>query len=949
MSEILQPHRFSSSFRITQLRLVSLLVVFFCGTALLVAQRSFQIDSLRYQEVLSEWFDLRPYTQVSSELTGWPAIRRSSEPWGPLLDQGDGSWLRIPLHNVQPRPAALVLLLHRDDFTVWIEETPGSWVARRGGSLTPRSAWDSQQHLPRYSSPHTIQFRVPPQTMSTLYIQLGAFDWNTNLQPQLSNRSFFLAHSTAYFNRTIATQSVFHGALWVLLGFHLLMFGINRDRTYLFYAAYIGCISIHLFFAFEFHYLTAVAEYPRLSRGLLVGSLLGFGVFYALFLRTFLHQNGWQPIARKYLSLYVNIQLGIGGLVVLLLLLPIDVFPLGTGFWMLLPSTIIGLVGLLWLSYRYGQSQRRLARFIAATNVFLLCGLAVSFLVSFGGTLRWFEARQASFWAILFLEGTILLQLLSFALSLSYQGLQIERERTRLQELDVLKSRFFAQISHEFRTPLTLILGPIRQLKATINQPQNHKQLTIAERYAQHLLKMVNQILGLTKLQTQPTESLTPRRFDVVELARMITFSFESIAQEQQLELTFEANQTEWDVYLDQGKLEQILINLLSNAIKYNRPGGRVAVVINIQPNQQLQLEVIDTGMGIEQTALPYLFELYYQGPSADYETQQSSSGIGLAYTKGLVELQGGTITVESTVGEGTRFSVRLPLPALAGARSDELALLNEITPTALSVEPENPELIKEAPQLLIVEDHPDIRQYIRSCLEKQYQLQFAPDGEAGCELARQSVPDLILSDVMMPKMDGITLTGQLKMDPITSHIPIILLTGKSAHESRLAGLRAQADDYLTKPFDPEELQTRIHNLLENRKKWVAHFQQTNGAEEPVNRPLTLEEQFLRRVREVVDTHLADEGFGVEQLSRALHLERTQLFRKLKALTGQNPSEFIRVARLQEAHQLLQQRSATVAEIAFQVGFSSTSYFARSFKSHFGTTPGAVRDAAARD
>lgn len=918
--------------------------------AVLNGQPSLFVDNLFFQDSLAQWYDCSRFIEFQQDLSADLSIQEVAaleEGWRTLPITGNVSWtkncwLKLALRNQRTAPAELVLLLHSDDLTAWLQNENGNWESLLGGSLRPRSEWNSRRRSPVFSSPHTLQFEVPESGVQTIYLKLGPPDQNFKVKPRLCNRSFFLTHSTWYFNRTIATQSFFHGVLWVTLLFHFLMFLMNRDRAYLYYAVYILFLSLFLFYSFEFYHLTFLAEFPRLSRLLIIASVYGFSIFYALFLTEFLHAENWRKDVKKRFIRYIKLIALIGAISLALLLLPPSIFKLLYANWILAPVSVTSLLGLLYISFQYWQSDNQLARYIAGTNFFMLCGLTVSALVYYAGALNWVNLRSSAYWGILFLELSVIFQLLSFSLSLSYKGLETERERTRLKELDQLKSRFFANISHEFRTPLTLILGPLRQLKATINQPTNRRRLQTAEIYAQKLLRMVDQILDLTKLEAGKLQ-LRPKVFDIVKLVKVIVSSFQSIAQDYAIDLSFKSEKEEWKVWLDQDKIEQILINLIGNAIKYNKKGGEASVHLDIIQGKTLKIQVKDTGIGIPEDALPYIFQLYYQGKHKDFVNRQSSSGVGLAFTKELLELQNGKISLESKEGLGSTFTIEIPLPAIDGKAAGSGDLLNEVfleKPRRFDADEQTED--DEKAIVLVVEDHKDIQAYIRSCLLDQYQLLFADDGEMGVAIARKQVPDLIITDVMMPKMDGFALTRALKNDALTSHIPIVILTGKSSKASRLEGLKNQADEYLAKPFDAEELRLRLQNLLDNRQKWIAHFQQQSGAPPQRDQPKSLEDVFLEKVEKVVQENLTDENFNVERLSRILRLDRTQLFRKLKALTGQNPSHFIRVVRLQAAYRLLQSRSATVAEIAFEVGFSNTSYFSRSFKTHFGKTPGEV-------
>lgn len=927
------------------MRSQSIIFCFLFLVGSLYSRDTLYIDDSFYQADLSAWLDISPYIGYQESLSDSmdvESVRMLEDGWQPLptdpsLQWKNGSWLRLDVNNDRDRIADLSLLIHADEIAIWYVNNDTVIHSSRGGHLISKAYWDSQQHRPIFDSPHSFQFEIKAYNSLSIYVKLGVNDQGGRLQAKLANRAFFLDHSTRYFNRTIGTQSFFHGVLGVMLLYHFFIFLTYRDLSYLYYSLYILGISIALFFSFRMDHLTILAYHPRWNRVILILGFYLFTFFYTRFLMYFLHQEGWRRDLKLLLQWYEYLILIVGLLSVFLLCLPVFYIRIHHCYWILFPVSLIGLSGLLYISFNYWQSDNGLAKYVAGNNFFMLFGLAVITGIYYGYNLKGVNTLEASYWGILFLELMIILQLLSFALSLSYKGLETERERIRLKELDSLKSRFFAGISHEFRTPLTLILGPIRELKATINQSSARKRLQLAEAHAQKLLSMVNQILDLAQLDQQKLV-LQPQSFNLPGLGKLIVASFESIANEKGIKLNFEANKDDYLVYLDKQKIEQVLINLIDNAIKYNESGGEVMVKLWFDKYNHCFIDIKDTGIGITKEALPYVFQLYYQGAQKE---GISSSGIGLALVKELVELHNGTIKVDSELGAGTAFRIKIPLPAVKGERiKTELnPLINRarVNPNELS----NARIGEQA-KILLVEDNVDLQFFITSCLQEQYEIVRADNGKQGRSIARKIVPDLIITDVMMPKMDGFTLTKYLKEDEVTSHIPIIILTGKASKESKKEGIRIQADAYLTKPFDKEELILQIQALLDNRKKWTSYFRQSGDSSIKELPFPSIETAFLNKVNSFVKNNLDNEHYSVEQLSRDLRIDRTQLFRKLRAITGKNPSQFIRTYRLQVAYDLLKQRNGTIAEIAFKVGFSTPSYFSRSFKAQFGKTPGEV-------
>jgi len=563
-------------------------------------------------------------------------------------------------------------------------------------------------------------------------------------------------------------------------------------------------------------------------------------------------------------------------------------------------------------------------------------------------------------------------------------------ESDKLKELDKMKSRFFANISHEFRTPLTLILGPLEEFKSKINDRDSQNKLTIIQRNALRLQNLINQLLSLSKLETGKMK-LQVRERDAIPLVRGYVQSFESLAKQKGIELVFKAQRDGIPLWVDQDKLETILFNLLSNAFKFMGGGGRIVVKIAVirwplaiseeekklianskKPkadfkNQAVEITISDTGKGILPDHLPHIFDRFYQADDAR-SNYQEGTGIGLALTKELVELHHGTISIESELDKGTTITLVLPT-GKEHFKSEDFASVNEpeekVGDPLIKVEQESyPEIVNETegnkekieeevvrednikPLLLIVEDNADMRYYIRSNISGEFRLTEAEDGKQGFEKAIEKVPDLIISDVMMPKMDGMELCRKLKTDERTSHIPVILLTAKASMEDRLEGLATGANDFLTKPFDHQELLIRIKNLIHQRKKLQEQFAQkakllglTQVLKLPEYGINSADQKFLKKAIDIVNAHMDYEDFTTETFRQEIAMSNTQLYRKLKSLVGMSASGFIRSVRLNHAAKLLKRKTGNVTEIAFQVGFNNLSYFTKCFQEQFGVLP----------
>ncbi|HMB93674.1 MAG TPA: two-component regulator propeller domain-containing protein [Rhodothermales bacterium] len=534
---------------------------------------------------------------------------------------------------------------------------------------------------------------------------------------------------------------------------------------------------------------------------------------------------------------------------------------------------------------------------------------------------------------------------------------QLAEKATELERANELKSRFLANISHEFRTPLTLTFGPLNDLltgRFRIEEAAR-PHLERAQRNGHRLLRLINQLLELARLDAGALH-LEARRDDLAQHLRDIAALFQDIARQHRLCFTVDVPaEPVWHVF-DADKVENVVVNLLSNAIKFTPPDGAVSLRLVQEDDGTAHLTVSDKGQGIPEAHLPHLFDRFYQVDSAATRRREGS-GIGLALVKELVALHEGRIMVESTPGVGTRFDVFLPVLEVSAAPAptatdDSLHALPTALPQATFLAEDLNRAHTEdkdrfsAPDLndtvvLVVEDNADMRAYIRAHLEADYHVVEATHGTAGLALAQEWVPDLVLSDVMMPEMDGLELCAALKKDVRTSHIPVTLLTAKAEVEHRIAGFESGADAYLPKPFDAEELRVRVRTLIEERRRLRLLFgpaeEATAGdAARPVLPPQ--EAAFLAEVETVLEEHLSDATFGVDQLAEAVYMSRRQLLRKLKALTDESPSELLSRARMAKAGALLRE-GFSAKEVAYEVGFKSYSSFSRAFKSFHGTSP----------
>lgn len=534
---------------------------------------------------------------------------------------------------------------------------------------------------------------------------------------------------------------------------------------------------------------------------------------------------------------------------------------------------------------------------------------------------------------------------------LETQTKKLRDQTSELKELDRMKNHFFANITHEFRTPLTVILGMADDLQEKASSEasiQTNESLNMIRRNGENLLKLVNEMLDLAKLENGNLQ-LKPVQVDVIALIKYLCEGFQTLAKDSMLTLTVyqEVDQLLMDV--DPEKLSTIISNLLSNAIKFTSPGGKIILHLNVNNKEGKKdlfvIKVKDTGIGMDKNVVSHIFDRFYQEDTSAVRRGEGT-GIGLALTKELVNLMKGSISVKSTLGTGSEFVVTLPVlhdyPLGApGTVSPGIQVSNENNDSKTYDIKE--ELANDENSVLVIEDNMDVSQYLNICLKGKYEMLHASDGVAGLEMAFERMPDIIICDVMMPKMDGYEVCKTLKGDDRTNHIPIIMLTAKASTEDRLTGLMYGADAYLVKPFVKAELFTRLDQLVLQRQKMIRKFESDDFSRLLRHKAPDPGTQFLQNALKAIHNAMASENFGSAQLARELHLSESQLYRKLKALSGKSVALFIRFVRLQKAREEILTTNKQISEIAYDVGFSDPSWFSRAFREEFGYTPSDLR------
>ena len=580
----------------------------------------------------------------------------------------------------------------------------------------------------------------------------------------------------------------------------------------------------------------------------------------------------------------------------------------------------------------------------------------------------------------------------------SYTIYRLKHEVSVEQQISDIKLRFFTNISHELRTPLTLIAGPVEQVLKNDKLPADaREQLVVVERNTNRMLRLVNQILDFRKIQNKKMK-MQVQRVDIVPFVRKVMDNFEAVAEEHRIDFLFQTEKEHLYLWVDADKLEKIVFNLLSNAFKYT-PNGKMITMFIREDEKTVSIGVQDQGIGIAENKKKSLF-VRFENLVDKNLFNQASTGIGLSLVKELVEMHKATISVDSHLGEGSCFKVDFlkgkehydkeaefiledaDAPARMGQVvdianssiqsetlvSDDSEKIDDVYGEEFAKEENSKEL------MLLVEDNQELREFLRSIFSPMYRVVEAADGKEGASKALKYLPDIIISDVMMPEKDGIEMTRELRADMTTSHIPIILLTAKTTIESKLEGLEYGADDYITKPFSATYLQARVENLLMQRKKLqsfyrdsLMHINISTGqeevlvatdmpsAEEDVSEtpPTTLEmspndRKFMDKLVELMEQNMDNGELVVDDLVRELAVSRSVFFKKLKTLTGLAPIEFIKEMRIKRATQLIETGEFNMTQISYMVGINDPRYFSKCFKAQVGMTPTEYRDRVGR-
>ncbi|WP_044198831.1 hybrid sensor histidine kinase/response regulator transcription factor [Dyadobacter tibetensis] len=537
---------------------------------------------------------------------------------------------------------------------------------------------------------------------------------------------------------------------------------------------------------------------------------------------------------------------------------------------------------------------------------------------------------------------------------LGLQNAEIRSQKNRIEQLALqadqeheTKLKFFTNISHEFRTPLTLILAPIEDLlsQPLPGYPAIQRELSLVRVNTLRLLRLVNQVMDFRKLESSKMQ-VHGNSQDIVAFLRQIMNSFERLAQKQKIDFQLVTSEKEIMVWFDPGMFDKIIFNILSNAFKFVPKGGRIYIFVRRTEDEQFECRIEDNGPGMTASDLEHIFEVFYQG-SGSYKTL--GTGLGLALSKELVSLHGGSIEAHSTPSEETSFTILLPLrpekvnqngvPAFSQGEFPHMEEM-DLPENDIEWAIDTPSVKGREQSILIIEDHKEVSGLLAQKLQPEYDIWIASTGEEGLKLAFDHIPDLIISDIMLPGKDGLSLAQTLKTDFRTSHIPIMLLTAQSGLEQQIAGIKTGVDSYIIKPFNLQLVAETVKTLLKNRILLREHY----SSELPIEHsgtivPKKLDKKFITQFTAYIEEHFAQSELSVEDIATALGMSRVQLYRKVKALLGMSVNEYLQESRLNKARFLLRREEYTIADVAYKVGFSSPTYFSTAFKNRFQQTP----------
>ncbi len=892
---------------------------------------------------------------------------RPFENWDQELKANVVYWAKIEIGNQLPEAEEYTEWVLRfttsiTDITCYQEVSPGVFEIFYSGAHQPKS----RKSFAPTSDGNFFKVSLPPGEMQTFYFM--AIAEREAMPPEFE---ISMQHVTHFFNdlrNEKRDSSLFLGFVLMMLLYNLVIFVFVKDRAYLYYSFYLFYLSVYVAYKngdlgdmlepmlFPDHpeYIT----FAKLSVHLTI-------VCYLAFIRKFSNLKVLLPKWDKVFQ--VVIWLVIPFLAMDIYLMLTSNFSYNISDRSMITYTFIFLAVIFLLTRPLSRVKDKSNRFILAGITFLGVGVLLTLIArlqSYDFTLIWFKAG-------------IILDIMAFSLGLAYRQVENEKEKQvtlfqleknqilqaqehaeamRQREIQNMQARFYTNITHEFRTPLAVIQGVISEVQG------NDMAREIILRNVDNLLYKIHQLLDLAKLDVEKLE-LNLTKADIIAYLKYLFESFYPLASAKNIQLSFHSEVTELEMYFDEEKLSHVVSNILSNALKFTMDGGLIQVQASktmIKNQPMLKLLFSDNGIGINEKDIPFIFDRFYQADNQALASRRGT-GIGLSLTRELVRLMDGDITVESSQGKGSRFVVILPLEMKERNGvpvPDENLTLNAdslFVPQEGSViiNQKNPQVVEEshavedeAPLLLLIEDSPDLAMYLESLLYSTYRVEVAQNGEEGIELAIELIPDIIITDVMMPKKDGYEVCRFLKADERTNHIPIVMVTAKSTHDDKIAGLKVGADAYLVKPFNKEELFVWLEKLMALRRTLQERYSNPKLPKDlqvEISVSNKLDDQLLRRVHDYIYDNMENPDLSVKEICREMNLGQTQLYRKIKALTGESTIQFIRKIKLKKAIELLQTSDMNISEVAYKVGFNDPNYFSRLFQQEFDLPPSAFR------
>ncbi len=865
-------------------------------------------------------------------------------------------WLRFRLINGLPGEVTIALPERAARVDLYTRLGNGGWTHALTGTLVSWSGRDGLKRLPAFV------VSIPAGDTMTVYKRVC---WNYVAAQPDSLSAYFAPAKKLIMADYVKDESTLMTSIQdaFILGLFILsmiisfyFFLVVREREFLYFSLYLLLVSLQAIPSLGDAFLR---ESPTLLLYLYIfgNSFMAFGLIHFLrrFLKTYKRFPGWDTglVVFSFVQVIVLLASHFASAIFRVNLAAPSHFAFNL-------SNLISGVFVIFILLLYVRERDKATRLmiIALTPILCLKVLVYVLFVKYNLYSPGFGEPTLNGYVLPFNKAAFFILIICFLWMIGFfnwvlflRFSNIRKEFVQRKELDQVKSRFFANISHEFRTPLTLLIGPLEDVmhggepeKLTTLVPEMHRN-------SRRLLQLINQLLDLSRLDSGDYRINTNRE-DIIPFAHQVVHSFTSLAKRKNISLKMEIDpiltallrEGNTRFYFDEDILEKVLSNLLSNAFKFTPEGGEIVVTLGLPEIRRdfLVLKVEDSGIGIGEDKLLHIFDRFYQADDSN-EKRYGGSGIGLALLKELIDLLGGDIFVESEEGKGTVFYCYLPFDKKITAESpskDSMPAINS-----------GPDVIMETGHtatnhngtagnnILIVEDHEDVRKYIREKLADFNNVIEATNGREGLEIALKHIPDLVISDVMMPEMDGFELCRRLKTNGVTSHIPVILLTARAEDSDKMAGLSTGADAYLIKPFNSRELRVRVESLILIRKKMRTKFSDKLIVKPSEVATTPVDQQFMQKLLSVVEAHIGDSTFSVDQLAKEMNMSVSQLYRKLKGLINQSIQQFIRSVRMQRALELLKNDSGNVSEISWKVGFEDPGYFTKVFKKYFGCLP----------